>query len=259
MVVDATLPAGATGPWGGASMTEAEWLACDDPPKMLAFMEGRMTMQKRSLFAHACGRRDCRIWSREKYGTADEADFWLAKKAHIDQLCARTLDAADERCDGSDRSEEVERLRNEAFQIGPIGLTWDLTCIKGDVDYWVNKRFPLLPSSPSAQASLDAGLLWETYAVYQFQVGLFRELIRNPFHSAALDPARLTLDAAALAQAAYDERVLPFCYLDLARLSILADALEDIGCTDEAILSHLRSPGPHVRGCWALDLLLGKS
>jgi hypothetical protein len=38
----------------------------------------------------------------------------------------------------------------------------------------------------------------------------------------------------------------------------LADALEDAGCTDADILSHLRSPGPHVRGCWALDLLLGK-
>jgi hypothetical protein len=42
------------------------------------------------------------------------------------------------------------------------------------------------------------------------------------------------------------------------RLGILADALEDAGCTDEVILSHLRSPGPHARGCWALDLALGK-
>ena len=42
------------------------------------------------------------------------------------------------------------------------------------------------------------------------------------------------------------------------RMPILADALEEAGCTDEAILNHLRSPGPHVRGCWALDLVLGK-
>ena len=45
--------------------------------------------------------------------------------------------------------------------------------------------------------------------------------------------------------------------LDPLRLSVLADALEDAGCTQEAILSHLRSPGPHVRGCWALDVILG--
>jgi hypothetical protein len=42
------------------------------------------------------------------------------------------------------------------------------------------------------------------------------------------------------------------------RLPILADALEDAGCTERAILDHLRGPGPHVRGCWALDLVLGK-
>jgi hypothetical protein len=40
--------------------------------------------------------------------------------------------------------------------------------------------------------------------------------------------------------------------------AILADALEEAGCTDAAILSHLRGPGPHVRGCWVVDLLLGK-
>jgi hypothetical protein len=41
-------------------------------------------------------------------------------------------------------------------------------------------------------------------------------------------------------------------------LPILADALEDAGCTDADLLGHLRSPGPHVRGCWAVDLVLGK-
>lgn len=61
-----------------------------------------------------------------------------------------------------------------------------------------------------------------------------------------------------LAQAAYDERELPGGHLDNARLAVLSDALEEAGCTDETILSHLRSPGPHVRGCWALDLVLGK-
>lgn len=47
--------------------------------------------------------------------------------------------------------------------------------------------------------------------------------------------------------------------MDTDRLAILADAVEDAGCDDELILTHLRGPGPHVRGCWALDLILGKS
>ena len=42
------------------------------------------------------------------------------------------------------------------------------------------------------------------------------------------------------------------------RTNMLADALEDAGCTDANLLGHLRSPGPHVRGCWAVDLVLGK-
>jgi len=41
-------------------------------------------------------------------------------------------------------------------------------------------------------------------------------------------------------------------------LAILADALEEAGCADTDILDHLRGPGPHVRGCWAVDLILGK-
>ena len=54
---------------------------------------------------------------------------------------------------------------------------------------------------------------------------------------------------------AYDDRALPSGHLDPARLAVLADALED---TDEQILGHLRGPGPHVRGCAAVDAVLGK-
>jgi hypothetical protein len=55
-----------------------------------------------------------------------------------------------------------------------------------------------------------------------------------------------------LAQAIYDDRAFD-------RLPILADALEDAGCHDAGILAHCRGPGPHVKGCWVVDLLLGKT
>jgi hypothetical protein len=51
---------------------------------------------------------------------------------------------------------------------------------------------------------------------------------------------------------------LPAGQLDPTRLAVLADAVEEAGCTDADLLGHLRGPGPHVRGCWAVDLLLGK-
>ena len=62
-----------------------------------------------------------------------------------------------------------------------------------------------------------------------------------------------------LAQAAYDDRDLPSGTLDAARLAVLADALEEAGYADPEVLGHLRRPGPHVRGCFALDVVLGKS
>jgi hypothetical protein len=47
--------------------------------------------------------------------------------------------------------------------------------------------------------------------------------------------------------------------LDHGRLAVLADALEEAGCDNQEMLTHLRGPGPHVRGCWVVDVLLGKA
>jgi hypothetical protein len=62
----------------------------------------------------------------------------------------------------------------------------------------------------------------------------------------------------ALARKAYEDRLLPSGHLDPERLAVLADALESAGMTDAGLLAHLRHQGPHVRGCWVVDLLLGK-
>jgi hypothetical protein len=95
------------------------------------------------------------------------------------------------------------------------------------------------------------------------QAAAFIDLVGNPFRPAkALDPAWLRWQGgtvARLAQAAYKERRLPEGNLIPAHLALVADALEDAGCTDADLLGHLRGPGPHVRGCWALDLVLSKS
>jgi hypothetical protein len=82
---------------------------------------------------------------------------------------------------------------------------------------------------------------------------LLRDLF-NPFHEAQRNPDWLTANNRAawnLARTIYAEQ-------EFDRLPILGDALEDAGCTDDSILSHCRGAGPHVRGCWVIDLLLGK-
>jgi hypothetical protein len=86
--------------------------------------------------------------------------------------------------------------------------------------------------------------------------GLARDVLGNPFRPVpAVDAAWLKREAGAihmLATGIYEQRAF-------RRLPLLADALEDAGCTDADLLGHLRGPGPHVRGCWAVDLVLGKS
>ncbi len=91
---------------------------------------------------------------------------------------------------------------------------------------------------------------------------MLREVFGNPFRPITLASTILAWNGATvvrLGQAAYDERQMPEGTLDNGRLAVLADALEEAGCTDAGILNHLRGPRNHVRGCWVVDLLLGKS
>jgi hypothetical protein len=90
---------------------------------------------------------------------------------------------------------------------------------------------------------------------------LLREIFGNPFRPAVLPEGLWTWQGGTLprlAQAAYDEQHLPTGLLDANHLAVLADALADAGCTDPAILRHLRDSGEHMRGCWLVDLLLAK-
>jgi hypothetical protein len=81
---------------------------------------------------------------------------------------------------------------------------------------------------------------------------LLRDIFGNPFRPLTFSPVWKTSAALSLAATIYDERTFD-------HLPILADALEDAGCNDAAILSHCRRPGPHARGCWVVDVVLGKS
>jgi len=81
---------------------------------------------------------------------------------------------------------------------------------------------------------------------------LLHEIFGNPFRPITLNPSWLTPTALSLAQGIYEERAFD-------RMPILADALMDAGCDNDEILSHCRGPGPHCRGCWVIDLCLGKT
>jgi hypothetical protein len=80
---------------------------------------------------------------------------------------------------------------------------------------------------------------------------VLREIIGNPFRTATVASSWVIGNVVGLAEAIYADRAFD-------RLPLLADALEDAGCSDAAILDHCRQPGEHVRGCWVIDLLLDK-
>jgi hypothetical protein len=84
------------------------------------------------------------------------------------------------------------------------------------------------------------------------EAALLRDVFGNPFRSVAIDPEWLSSTVLTLASGIYEEKAFD-------RMPILADALQDADCDNEEILNHCRSEGPHVRGCWVVDLLLRRS
>jgi hypothetical protein len=80
---------------------------------------------------------------------------------------------------------------------------------------------------------------------------LIRDIFGNPFRPITLNPSWLTSTVIALVTGIYSEKAFD-------RMPILADALQDAGCDNEEVLNHCRSEGQHCRGCWCVDLVLGK-
>jgi hypothetical protein len=84
------------------------------------------------------------------------------------------------------------------------------------------------------------------------QTDLLRDIVGNPFRPVTFSPRWRTSTAVAIARGMYESR-------DFGAMPILADALQDAGCEAEAILTHCRDAQQvHVRGCWVVDLVLGK-
>jgi hypothetical protein len=217
-------------------MTEAEWLACKDPELMLKHLKRGARARKLRLFMCACCRR---VWH-------------LIKEPH----CREAVEVAEAFVEREADSNTLACAREEA------DLYWSDPEQDGDIDA---REAALYVADPrpgrvaEACASCAAVAAARQRAEQAAQASLLRCIFGNPFCPDSLTPSLRTPIVTGLAAAAYNERLLPCDKLDTRRLAILSDALEEAGCTDAAILSHLRSPGPHVRGCWALDLILGKS
>jgi hypothetical protein len=239
-------------------MTEAEWLACCDPELMVQFVSGRTSERKLWLFATACCRR---IWDEltdqrsrdavefaERYvdtGRTDE-QLRLSMSVHdLDDPNGEQLSALQGAAEQAlfDAEDENESAAEAAYMA--IGGPY-LDAVSCAADVAAERAAGLDFQSPKWQAARRAEM--------QEQCRLLRDILGGPFHPVTVSPAWLAWNdgtVAKLAAAVYDERAFD-------RLPILAHALEEAGCDEQAILDHLRGPGPHVLGCWALDLVLEK-
>lgn len=213
-------------------MTEAEWLTCTDPAAMLRFLESKASERKLRLFAVACCRQ---VWPflrpKRLRRAVKVAERHAEKKASTSEMASAAW-ALRERFDPASNAARWVAA-NQAAEAACQTMEWTL-----------------LTRAVSCK---------EDHAFRQ--ASILRCLFGNPFASVAISPAVLTWNDAIvvrLAQTAYEERHMPASTLDKVRLAILADALEEAGCTNAEILNHCRQLGEHVRGCWVIDLILGK-
>jgi hypothetical protein len=203
-------------------MTEAEWLACKDPKPMLEFLRSKASDRKLRLML--CG------WSRLNWR-------WLPQQSRS-AVAVAELFADGSASDADRRSADAELWW--ATRGGHITARHWLArlTLEGSLDLW-----------EAAHASASSNP-----KVKNRQITIFGDVFGNPFRPVTVDPSWLAWNNATvikMAEAIYNGRTFD-------RLPILADALEDAGCTNEDMLTHCRQPGEHVRGCWAVDLLTGR-
>jgi hypothetical protein len=233
-------------------VTEEEWDRCEDPEAMLEFLRGRASDRKLRLWAAACCRR---VWT---YLAAERARRAVeVSERYADGVARRgELIAAYGATTGRSHAELAAGWSAKLGKVrAPRTAAWFAAVASspkvGPVERALGDRLDP-PFQPPPE---------DVAAERRCQSDLLRDLIGNPFHPVTPDPACLVWHGGAvvkLAQSVYEERELPSGHLDAARLAVLADMLEGAGCADPDLLGHLRRPGPHVRGCFAVDAILGK-
>ena len=255
---------------GRGAVTEAQWLRCRNSQKMLQFLREKRKASERKLrlLACACCRRvwdlmpepDSRhavlVAERFADGLASEGELaTVGRQAgrparHAAARYIRKFPGAAGRAAAALRGSHAYNRLYEAYG-EPLGRGAPREAVK-----------ELGLSDGAALDPRDAYLEAQALEAAE-QTALIRDLFGPlPFREVSIAPTVRTWNdgcVVKIAQTAYEADFLPDGTLDRARLAVLADAFEEAGCADEEILRHLRGPGPHVRGCWVVDLLLGKS
>ena len=211
-------------------MTEAEWLAATDPGAMFQWLRDRTpppTERKWRLLLAGCARQ---VWGQIPPGQNRE-----------------TVETAERYADGGAADEELKKCQTAYYTVteamkssGKIGFQIHALTYASTASMRIIHR-PHITTYWSGISPL-AG---------EYLPGLLRCVFGNPHRPVVTDPSWHTPEVLALAGQIYADRTFD-------RLSILADALHAVGCDEPDVLAHCSVSGPHVRGCWVLDQLLGR-
>ena len=223
-------------------MTEVEWLTCRDTQRMLSFVLPRRpdAGHKALRFAVACLRRtEWRLLPNQLHGLE-------RVEAIADGTAPASFDPA---------SFGFITSEDRPFASRFAGFAWLVCQARKQPERIMPPSVVAREAVELAQTALDPTLAIDT--VLSEELARLSEVVRdifgNPFRLVSLDPSWLSSDVLALARGIYADRAFD-------GMPILADALQDAGCTNDDVLNHCRDTSlTHVRGCWVVDLLLGKS
>jgi len=264
---------------GDGPMTEEEWLTCTDPAQMLDFLRdgGRASDRRLRLFACACcrgmwehlederSRQVVEVAERLADGRATQEELTAAgalaetARAEAEEVANRAMNAMFHGDFLWYAHENAKRFATRSAVLvasDPVGESV-AAVVENSINIAATQCTAQLEAAwwgwdvPAARAERDAVVS----AARKLRCGVIRDVFGTlPFRPITLDPSWLAWGegtVSEIATAIYEERAFD-------RMGILADALEEAGCTDPEILAHLRGHEPHVRGCWVVDLLLGK-
>ena len=240
-------------------MNEEQWLSCVDPKPMLEFLRGKASDRKLRLFACACCRT---VWQwltdeRSRNGVK-AAELYADKSEFLAECRAASENSLRAMEDASGDSESAELGHTKWHAATAVACCTEIPF----------RRDSAHDASQEARQAESCYLFESTeegvavpYPEPEASDGsahaaLLKDIFGNPFRPCSIPSSWLAWNdwtVKKVAEAIYQERAFE-------QIPLLADALEDAGCTNKDILAHCREQGAvHVRGCWVIDLLLGKS
>lgn len=254
-------------------MTEKEWLEGTDPQPMLEALGKKVSKRKSQLFACTCcrhiwhlienerSRRAVEVTERFAEGLATRREWNNARRtasraeraAFLPYQAALTAAYNIYEAAGPDTPFRSDPTFVAASAATRLYYATRAACYASCAGTVWGRTHALIEAAKSSQSAISADPLhWiRDPAEATYQCHLIREIFGNPFRPVTLDPSWLTPTVTAIAQTIYDDR-------RFADLPILADALEEAGCDNAEILQHCRGTEFHSRGCWVVDLVLGK-